>query len=123
LGRDDLLTGFGLTQFGALYVVGGTTLLLLGSILLGLLIRLISRILLLGSSRFEGGYIAVAPIIAAFWLKCLFSSGGIVLLGKELFLIWLTILMLFTPLGFGRKRKLIAATERPLRTLAGAWTK
>lgn len=116
LGRDDLLTAFGLTQFGALYVVGGPTLLLAGSLLLGLLIRLISRILLRGSIRFEGGFTAVAPVIAAFWLKFLFASGDILLLGKELLLIWITVILLFSPVGVIRKSPLAAGPTRPSRT-------
>ena len=103
LGRRDLVTAFGLTQFGALYIIGGPFLLTGGSFVLGVALRLLSSILLRSGGRFDGGYAAVAPVITAFWLKLLFSSGDLLLLGKELLLIWVTTIVLFVPVAAALK--------------------
>lgn len=82
-GRDDVNSGFGLTQFGALYLIGGAAWLVVGGFSLGVLIVTVTSLALKIVGAREGLVIACAPIFAAFWLKLLFASGGVILLSKE----------------------------------------
>jgi hypothetical protein len=118
-GRDDVDSGFGLTQFGAFYLIGGVLWLVLGGFLLGVLIATITGLALRTVGARQELVIACVPIFAAFWLKLLFASGGLILLSKEFLITCLVIASLvrlteersFSSALIGRR-----LTSRPDRT-------
>jgi hypothetical protein len=85
LGDDSIATSFGLTQFGALYAVGGLPLLIVGGFALGYVMRFVARIAFRDVIRSEVIALAYAPILALFFIRVLFAGGELFLFAKELF--------------------------------------
>lgn len=80
---DEAVTQFGLTQFGAFYVVGGYAGLLVGSLLAGVLIRVSGVFFLNRIIRRSTWADALAPLLALWFVKVLFAGGVLLLYTKE----------------------------------------
>lgn len=86
-------TSFGLTQFGAMYAVGGSALLLFGSAALGLVMRV-----LLVALRRVAGYqswaTALTPLFGFWCIEVFFAGGMLMLYVKEALFIGIVVYLL-----------------------------
>lgn len=94
-GGSDVVTQFGLTQFGALYVIGGWVYLVLGAFLLGAFINVISRLILNNLFGQSPLAFALAPLVALWFVKVLFAGGVLLLYAKELSISMLSVYLVY----------------------------
>ncbi|RZU46844.1 hypothetical protein EV700_1229 [Fluviicoccus keumensis] len=99
---EDVNTQFGLTQFGALYAIGGTTMMVLGAFVLGLFLQFLAKFIThVVFARSSWAY-AIAPSLALWMMKVLFAGGVLLLYLKE---ISLSVFLLFALYAlFGRAK-------------------
>lgn len=81
---EEANTQFGLTQFGALYAVGGFFALVLGSWFLGLFLQFIGKFIVYIAFRSSTWAYAIAPCLALWMVHVLFAGGVLILYFKEL---------------------------------------
>lgn len=93
---DEAVTQFGLTQFGAFYVVGGYAGLLTGSLLAGVIIRVSGVFFLNKILRRSTWADAIAPVLALWFVKVLFAGGVLLLYAKEFIFIGVAVYFLRT---------------------------
>lgn len=103
---EDVNTQFGLTQFGALYVVGGMPLMIVGAFVLGCVMRGIARLILNKVLRRTSWAYAFAPILALWLVKVLFAGGVLLLYAKEIFFVGVMLYWAFRFFSSGRRHPL-----------------
>lgn len=92
---EQVNTQFGLTQFGAMYVIGGVPFMMFGSLVLGVIIRLIAKVLLNSVFARTSWAIAFVPPLSLWFVKVLFAGGVLLLYLKEVFLVSLLLYLTY----------------------------
>ena len=98
---DNVMVGFGASQFAALNLIGGKLVLYCGALLFGIGIRLVSWVIGNVILRYNLTFLAYAPLLYLSWIQMMLAGGNLNLKLKELAvvvgLLFLTERLIFRP--------------------------